>query len=270
MPPPSRRHDLSRIVLTGAGGQIGRELMVAATSAGLDIRGFDRAALDITDAKAVKAAIAGADILINAAAYTAVDDAESNPDQAHAVNAIAPGILAKACADQRIPLIHISTDYVFDGTKTTPWREDDPIHPINVYGASKAGGEMAVRNALHAHIILRTSWIYASHGRNFVRTMVRIGKERPTLNVVDDQVGTPTAAKDIAAAILVIARRLSNSDKDLYGTYHYTAAGKTTWCAFAETIFQYAEQGWGRRPRVLPIATRDYPTPASRPANSVL
>jgi dTDP-4-dehydrorhamnose reductase len=260
------------ILVTGVPGQVGTELLRRARPEHkhLDFRGLSIGELDITDADAVAAAIRGYDLVVNAAAYTAVDQAESDRERAHAVNALGPGNLAAACASAGIPIIQISTDYVFDGTKDGPWEEDDPVSPISVYGASKEAGERAVRDAHDGHVILRTSWLYAAHGHNFVRTMLRLGRERKSLRVVDDQVGAPTAAGDVAAAIVAIADRLLAGDGGPFGTYHYTAQGQTTWRGFADAIFACAEPRWGCRPSVEPIRTRDFPTPAARPANSVL
>lgn len=261
---------MSRILVTGAGGQVGRALTARRLSSELKIRGLDRAALDITDPGAVTAALDGTDLVINAAAYTAVDAAETEPEQAHAVNARGPAMLAEACAAAEIPLIHLSTEYVFDGRKAGPWREDDPVGPINIYGASKAAGEDAVRAALPRHVIVRTSWVYSADGRNFVRTMLRAAREHFELRVVDDQIGAPTAAGDIADAIIVIARRLLDAEAALYGTYHYAALGETSWYGFARAIFDDAERRLGRRPHLIPVPTSAWPTAARRPLNSVL
>lgn len=258
------------ILVTGVPGQVGTELLRRPRPARMDIQGLTIDQLDITDAEAVAAAVRDADLVVNAAAYTAVDRAESDRERAFEVNARGPGNVAAACATRGIPLIHISTEYVFDGAKDGPWEEDDPVDPLSVYGASKEAGERAVRAAHDGHVILRTSWLYAAHGHNFVRTMLRLGQERESLRVVDDQVGAPTAAGDVAAAILVIAGRLLAGDDRRFGTYHYASMGQTSWCGFADAIFECAETRWGWRPRVEPIRTVDYPTPAARPANSVL
>ncbi len=261
---------MPRILVTGVPGQLGTELLRRARPEAMDIQGFTVDQMDITDAVAVAAALPGFDLVVNAAAYTAVDQAETDREAAFEVNARGPGILAAACASRAVPLIHISTDYVFDGAKDGPWHEDDPVHPISVYGASKEAGERAVRSAHDRHVILRTSWLYAAHGQNFLRTMLRLGGERKSLRVVDDQMGAPTAAGDVAAAILVIADRILADGGAPFGTYHYTSIGRTTWRGFADAIFECAERRWGWRPRVEAIRTADYPTPAARPANSVL
>lgn len=261
---------MARILVTGVPGQVGNELLRRSRPEVMDIQGLTIQQLDITDPGAAAAAVEGYDLVVNAAAYTAVDQAETDRDLAYAVNARGPGILAAACASNAIPMIHISTDYVFNGAKDGPWTEEDAVDPISVYGASKEAGERAVRAALDAHIILRTSWLYAAHGQNFVRTMLRLGQERENLRVVDDQVGAPTAAGDVAAAIVVIADKLLAGGGAPFGTYHYTSEGRTSWCGFADAIFECAAARWGRRPGVEPIPAVDFPTPAARPANSVL
>jgi dTDP-4-dehydrorhamnose reductase len=255
------------LVVFGAGGQVGRELAALAAARSLPVRAYARAEVDITDAAAVAAAIRGADVVVNCAAYTAVDKAEADRDQAFAVNGTAPGVIAQACADAGAALVHISTDYVFRGDGDRPWREDDPIAPLSVYGASKAAGEAAVRAALPRHIIIRTAWVFAAHGSNFVRTMLRLGAERPELRIVADQRGGPTAAADIAAAILAIRDQALAPGFADWGTFHFAGAPAITWYDFAAAIF--AEHG-GAMPVLHPIGTADYPTPARRPANSVL
>jgi dTDP-4-dehydrorhamnose reductase len=255
------------LAVFGAGGQVGRELAEAARSQGLAVRAFARAEVDITDAAAVAEAVRGADFVANCAAYTAVDKAEAERDQAFAVNATAPGIIARACAEAGAALLHISTDYVFRGDGDRPWREDDPIAPLSVYGESKAAGEAAVRAALPRHVILRTAWVFAAHGHNFVRTMLRLGAERPELRIVADQRGGPTPAAAIASAILAIRAQALAPGFDSWGTFHFAGAPATTWHDFAAAIFATT----GRPGPVLhAIATADYPTPARRPSNSVL
>lgn len=275
------------LLVFGAGGQVGEEVRRLATRVGIPLQAVPRAALDITDAAAARAALrAMADaaategrvaVAINAAAHTKVDRAESEPEAAWAVNAHAPGHLAAACQAVGMPLLHLSTDYVFDGTSRTPYRESDPVAPLGVYGLSKEAGEQAVRAALDHHVIVRTSWVFAAHGHNFLRTMLRLGEDRPTLRVVADQRGTPTAAADIAAALLQIARRVAvqarsgAEDGRIWGTYHFTNAGETTWHGFATAIFAERQRLTGRpAPVVEAITTADYPTPARRPAYSCL
>src|SRR5438132_3012176 len=199
-----------KLLVLGAGGQVGHELCRLAWPAGYSIAAFERDGVDIAERGAVFAAVARErpDLIINAAAYTAVDRAESEPDIAWASNCIGPANLAAACYDAAIPLIHLSTDYVFDGSKAGPYREDDPVKPLGVYGKSKEAGDEAVRAALAHHVILRTAWVYSAHGRNFVKTMLRLGGEHPVLRVVADQIGSPTSAADIAAAIGTIVQQL--------------------------------------------------------------
>src|SRR3569623_2403721 len=262
-----------RILVTGANGQVGWELMRRADKFGVTAVGTERAELDITDAQAVDAVIRPDefDVVVNAAAYTAVDKAELEPDKAYAVNRDGAAHLASACARANTPLIHISTDYVFIGTKQGAYVEDDPVNPINVYGASKAAGEQAVRGRLDRHIILRTSWVYGVHGNNFVKTMLRLAKERGELRVVADQWGCPTAAGDIAEVIFGWIDRISVGEQITWGTYHFCGEGKTTWHKFTEAIItSAAEQAKCSAIPVWPIRTPDYPTPAVRPLNSVM
>ena len=261
-----------RVLVAGAGGQVGRELMGLSAPAHIEMTGLYRAALDICHADAVHAAFdqAKPDIVVNLAAYTAVDKAEDEPLPAFAANRDGPGMLAQACRRRGIPLLHVSTDYVFDGTKTGAWREDDPVGPVGVYARSKAEGEQLVRDALPDHVILRTSWVFGAHGHNFVRTMLgRIGKN-PELRVVDDQRGCPTAAGDLARALMVVAQRMLADPVGVAGTYHFANAGATTWFRFAQAIFARAKAHGLDVPRVVPIPTSGYPTRAQRPANSEL
>lgn len=260
-----------KLLVLGAGGQVGHELCRRAWPAGYSIAALDRAGLDITDRAAVFAAMARErpDIVVNAAAYTAVDRAESEPEAASAANCTGPANLAAACREAAIPLIHLSTDYVFDGSKSSPYREDDPVKPLGVYGKSKEAGDRAVRDALAQHVILRTAWVYSAHGHNFAKTMLRLGAERPVLRVVADQVGSPTSAGDIAGAIGTILARLATGSTS-WGTYHFAGGGAVSWHGFAEAIFELAAPWRGPPPLVERITTADFPTPAKRPANSVL
>jgi dTDP-4-dehydrorhamnose reductase len=261
-----------RVLVTGGNGQVGTELARRGAAWDVEVKALTRNDLDITQTGEVRAIIEAErpDVVINAAAYTAVDKAEDDADLANAVNRDAPGHIAKACADINIPLIHISTDYVFDGQNSDAYREEDPVSPLGVYGASKEAGERAVRAACDHHVIMRTSWVYAAHGGNFVRTMLRVGTERDTLRVVADQKGSPTFAGDIADAALSIAVKIAGRHSAPWGTYHYTAKNHTTWHGFADAIFEIAKPKLGRRPTVDAITTSEYPTPAKRPANSVL
>ncbi len=260
-----------KLLVLGAGGQVGHELCRLAWPAEYTIAAFGRDGVDIAQREPVFAAVTRErpDIVINAAAYTAVDRAESEPDIAWAGNCSGPANLAAACHNALIPLIHLSTDYVFDGTKQGAYREDDPVKPLGVYGKSKEAGDQAVRGALAHHVILRTAWVYSAHGRNFVKTMLRLAAERPVLRVVADQIGSPTSAGDIAAGIAAIVRQLDGGNRS-WGTYHFAGGGAASWHDFAETIFELAAPRRGQPPRVEAITTADYPTPARRPANSVL
>jgi dTDP-4-dehydrorhamnose reductase len=262
------------IVVFGAGGQVGRALVRARPPPGLEVRGLTRAQVDIVEAQAVRRALAdapGIAAVVNAAAYTDVDRAESERAAAFAANATGPAVLAEACAAAGLPLIHLSSDYVFDGTKTRAYAEDDPPAPLGAYGASKLAGEEAVRARCPRAVVLRTSWVYGPAGRNFVRTMLRLGAERKTLRVVDDQRGSPTSALDIADAVLAISGALAQGKRNGFGTFHFCDSGSTTWYGFACAIFELARaRGLPAPETVEPIVTADYPTPAPRPANSVL
>jgi len=267
-----------RILLLGANGQVGTELrrslaplgdIVAATRSGqLDGRSCEQANFDEPSHLASLVERVRPDVMVNAAAYTAVDRAEQERDAAWRINAEAPGVLADACARRDIWLVHYSTDYVFDGSGTRPYREDDPPAPRSVYGASKLAGEDAVRSSGAKHLIFRTAWVYAAHSHNFLRTMLRLGSERDVLRVVVDQIGTPTPAALIAN---VTARALQRPTPKS-GLWHLTATGQTSWHGFAEAIFAGAVERdlLPRAPKVEPITTADYPTPAARPAYSVL
>ncbi|MBX7198831.1 MAG: dTDP-4-dehydrorhamnose reductase [Rhodospirillaceae bacterium] len=257
------------ILVTGVNGQVGWEL--ARRGAAQSVRGFTHAELDIADAGKVDDAVESLrpKVVINAAAYTAVDKAEGEREKAFLVNELGPRNLARACAARDVPLIHISTDYVFDGAKPAPYVETDPVAPLGVYGASKLAGERAVLEAGAKAVILRTAWVFGAHGGNFVKTMLRLGAERDALRIVSDQKGCPTAAGDLADAILKIAARLPGTDDaDRFGIFHCVGAGPTTWFDFARAIFDIARPA--RIPALTPITTAEYPTPARRPANSVL
>ena len=262
-----------RILLTGANGQVGWELSNRGGQRGLEILALERADLDITDPVSVSEEVnrSGVSLVVNAAGYTAVDEAESEPELAFAVNRDGPTYLASACGKVGIPLVHISTDYVFDGQKKGAYLETDPVSPLSVYGKSKAAGEVAVRKHLREHFILRTGWVYGVHGHNFVKTMLRLGREREEVQVVTDQYGCPTYAADLAETILRIAAQLQEGRQIIWGTYHYCGKGVTSWHGFAEEIFRLANQYTSLKvKRIEPISTAEYPTPAKRPANSVL
>ena len=258
-----------KLLITGGGGQLGRALTRLAEAAGHELRAPTHSELDITDDAALRAACGWAEVVINAAAYTDVNRAESERDAAFAVNATAPGRLAEHCAAGGSLPIHVSTDYVFDGRAERPWRETDPTGPLNIYGESKRAGEDAVRAALEHHLIVRTSWVYSETGRNFLTTMLRLGAEREELSVVADQIGTPTSAEDLAAALLHLAVR-AREEEGPFGTYHYSAEGTASWVDFAEAIFADAGALLPQRPRVTPIESGAFPAPARRPAYSVL
>lgn len=259
------------LVVLGAGGQVGRELSRRAWLPALKVTSLSRAELDICEPEAVAAAFQQLrpSIIVNCAAYTAVDRAESEPRRAMAANATAPGHLAQACAEAGAALIHLSTDYVFDGASARPYVESDAVNPVNVYGRTKEAGERRVRERLERHVILRTSWVYASHGRNFVETMLRLGAERGTLRIVSDQRGCPTAAHEIADAIGHVVTMILDGSAP-WGTYHFCGAGATTWYDFAVEIFARSARHGGPQPQLHRIRTEEYPTPAQRPKNSVL
>jgi dTDP-4-dehydrorhamnose reductase len=254
------------LAVFGAGGQVGRALVERAGGA---VRGFDRAACDICDAAAVAGSLSSADlsVVVNCVAYTAVDRAEREPERAFAVNAEGAATLANAAAERSLPIIHLSTDYVYAGTGSAPHGETAPIAPINVYGASKAAGDAAVAAANPAHLLLRVSWVFGVYGTNFVKTMLRLGSEHSELRIVDDQRGGPTEARDIADAVLVIAADCRESHFNAWGTYHFAGAPSTSWHGFAEAIFARRR---GERPSLVKITSRDYPTPARRPLNSTI
>jgi dTDP-4-dehydrorhamnose reductase len=258
------------IVVVGAAGQVGRELIALHEPGRFPIIGLTRQQLDIADEACVRETIAALkpSSVVNAAAYTAVDPAESERDVAFAINRDGARNLAVACADQKIPLLHISTDYVFDGCKPDPYLEDDSVAPLGVYGASKLAGEEAIRETLDRHIILRTAWVYAAHGTNFLRTILRLARERSELRIVDDQRGCPTPAGSIAAAIAAIVASCEGGGA--WGTYHFCGAPPTTWFGFAQAVIEAAAPCLPRLPRIVPITTADYPTAATRPQNSVL
>lgn len=263
-----------KVLVTGAQGQLARSLSEAARRRGDAIGAVGRPDFDLADPASIERAIARAapDIVVSAGAYTAVDKAESEAAVAHAVNGAGPGAVASACAKAGIPVIHISTDYVFDGRKAEPYLESDPTGPLNVYGRSKLEGERQVAANCTRHIIVRTSWVYSPFGHNFVKTMLRLAQTRPEIGVVDDQVGNPTYAPHLAQAVLAIADRVvAGPERDrLAGIYNATGHGAATWFGFAEEVFRCSRSLGGPSARVRPIATVEYPTPAARPASSRL
>jgi dTDP-4-dehydrorhamnose reductase len=259
-----------RVLVTGRSGQMAAALAErAAAWPGLHVSLLGRPELDLEQTQAVAEVILmqRPDIVINAAAYTAVDKAEAEPARAFLVNRDGAAAVANASARLGIPFIHLSTDYVFDGCKSTPYAETDDTGPINIYGSSKRDGELAVLSAHPGALILRTSWVFSPFGHNFVKTMLRLGAERDSLSIVGDQFGNPTGALDLADAILRIAPSLTGEPG---GIYHYAGEGRTSWHGFAQFVFgQAARRGWPS-PRLAAITTAQYPTPARRPANSCL
>lgn len=265
-----------RILIVGAAGQVGWELQRSFADAG-EVIALDRTTVDLAVPDQLRQAVREAkpDAILNAAAYTAVDRAESEAEMAMAVNATAPRILAEEARRANALLVHYSTDYVFDGSKEGAWVETDLVHPLNVYGASKLAGERAIAEVGGKFLILRTSWVYGPRGNNFLRTMLRLGRERESLKIVDDQVGAPTTSIELARATRKIANQIldeAGDRKDAWpGIYHMTCAGSVSWCGFAKAIF---ERGTafvdGKKPQVEPIPMSAYPTLAQRPRNSVL
>lgn len=262
------------ILVTGASGQVGHALVQRLAARGIVYRAVQRPGFDFEKPETIAACFAEAKptLVINAAAYTAVDQAESEPDAAKAGNHTGPLALALLCEAADIPFIHISTDYVFDGNKGAPYLETDPTSPTGVYGATKRDGEEAILATKAKAIILRTAWVYSDHGKNFARTMINAGRKMPVLRVVADQHGTPTAAGDLADAILAIADKLSATGwrTDYRGIFHATSNGETTWYGFAKAIFELAGQEGYSAPQLQPITTADWPTPTRRPPDSRL
>jgi dTDP-4-dehydrorhamnose reductase len=263
-----------RILVTGTQGQVARSLRERAEAHGVEVTLIGRPELDLADAATIRDGLAGraADVVVNAAAYTAVDRAESEEELATRVNGAGAGFVAEAAHRLGVPVIHISTDYVFDGALDRPYREDDAPAPVGAYGRSKLAGEKAVAAANPDHVILRTAWVYSPFGANFVKTMLRLGETRAEVGVVADQRGGPTNALDIADAVIAVARRVAGArDRaGLTGVFHMTGGGEATWAEFAEAIFAEGVLH-GRAPvKVRRISTSDYPTPARRPANSRL
>ena len=261
-----------RLLIFGATGQIGHALAEAARKRDWPIAGPSHAEVDICDTPAVEEAIRrhAPDAIVNVAGYTAVDQAESEPDRAFRANRDGPGILAVAAAAADVPLLHLSTDYVFDGQANTPYTETDAVGPKGVYAKSKEEGERAIRSAAPKHLILRTAWVYSPFGTNFLRTMLRLASEQAEISVVDDQMGCPTAASDVADAIITVLTAARARGFDAWGTYHCVGADAVTWYDLAEAIFAGAERFGVAPPRLYRAATADHPRPAPRPAYSVL
>ncbi len=262
---------MKRALVTGGSGQVGKAVMAAAARHGFTVTVPARTDLDLARPETIAATLArdAWDVVINCAAYTAVDKAESEPELADAINHIGPGLLATETARRGIPLIHVSTDYVFDGSKRTPYVEDDSVGPVSVYGASKLAGEVAVRAANPAHAIIRTAWVLSAGGANFINTMLRLAESRDALGVVSDQHGCPTSADDIAEALLTVAARMTGPDAPT-GTWHFVNGGDASWHDLAALIFARSQAAGLKAPALGAITTADYPTPARRPSNSRL
>lgn len=260
------------ILITGGSGQVGQSLLELDWPSSVAVFAPARAELDLSDPASIAACLASRPWagVINAGAYTGVDKAESDRDAAFAINAEAPRLIARYCADQRIPLLHVSTDYVFSGEGTKAWREDDPTGPLGVYGASKLMGEQAVLAADSKAVVLRTAWVVSAFGHNFLKTMLRLAAERDQLRVVADQFGCPTSAHDLADVIkAILLRKIENSEAPS-GLFHAVNAGQTHWAGLARHIFAESRRLGGPHAAVVDIPSSDYPTPAKRPANSRL
>lgn len=262
-----------KLLLFGNKGQVGREIEELAQTNNIEVLGFDIDILDITNQAAVKEVFAkyvDVDIVINAAAYTAVDKAEDEPGQAYAVNCDAVKYLAESCREYDIPLLHISTDYVFSGDANKPYKEDDQTEPLGVYGKTKLAGDQVLANTWEKHVIVRVSWVFGRYGNNFVKTILRLAQERETLGIVGDQCGCPTPAADIARVLLEIAQQIYNGNEK-YGTYHYCGSPATTWYDFATKIIELGHNKFDFKLKHLnKITTAEFPTKAARPKNSEL
>ncbi|MBD9443988.1 dTDP-4-dehydrorhamnose reductase [Rhizobium sp. RHZ01] len=262
-----------RIAVTGKQGQVVSALLERGPVAGVEIVAVGRPELDLVDRASIRAVLSQIkpDVIVSAAAYTAVDKAESEEALAFVVNAEGPTAIAEVANELGVPIVHLSTDYVFSGDKPGLYVETDATGPVSVYGRSKLAGEEGVATANPNHVILRTAWVYSPFGANFVKTMLRLAETRDALNVVADQRGTPTSALDIADAVIALAKRLcADSDQKLRGVFHLTGSGEATWADFAEAIFAWLQVKRGKVVSVRRITTADYPTPAARPANSRL
>lgn len=263
-----------RILVSGGLGQVGSALAAMGKERGLKLFSLSRAELDITDHSSIAAAVRKyqPEILINAAAYTAVDKAESRGADAYMINEIGTALLADACVAADIPMLHLSTDYVFDGSKEGAYVEEDPLNPLSIYGKSKAAGESALRRRVERHIILRTSWVFGTQGNNFVKSIVRLAKDRGQLEVIADQFGGPSSARGIATALLEIAIRIMQSGDVTWGTYHYCEKPYVSWFHFATEIVESAAQlgVLSNSVEIFPVTSSQYGSKAQRPANSRL
>ena len=263
----------ARILITGSDGQLGWELARTFADVG-EVHALGRAQLDLADTNAIRARCREIKptLILNAAAYTAVDKAESEPEIAMQLNGIAPAVMAEEANRLSIPMIHYSTDYVFDGNATRPYREDDPTSPQSVYGETKLVGEIAVTGIAREYLVLRTSWLYSNRRQNFLLTMLRLARERDELRVVADQIGSPTWVRSVASmtAAAIATETDTASLRAPTGVYHVAATGQTSWHGFAEAILEGTPESTRRAKNVVPIATLDYPTPAKRPPYSVL
>lgn len=272
---------MKKILLIGKNGQIGWELQRTLSPLG-KVLSYDRQTLDLNDPQAISHLIRELtpDLIVNAAAYTAVDQAENDQAMANAINAMAPGVMAEEAKKCGALFVHYSTDYVFNGANTTPYLEDDTPNPLNWYGKTKWEGERAIREVSGRHVILRTSWVYGTRGKNFLLTMLRLGKERELLKIVSDQIGAPTWSRSIAEATALMINRIfglchpavEHVDEAIWGIYHMTSEGNTSWFGFADEIFRLSKLAKKdtNTPKLLPIETKEYPTPAKRPHYSVL
>jgi dTDP-4-dehydrorhamnose reductase len=263
-----------RLLITGTKGQLALSLLERGLAQGVEVVAVGRPDIDLARGTDLSALVAGAcpNAVVNAAAYTAVDKAESEPELARAVNGRGAGLVAAAAAAAGVPVVHVSTDYVFDGTAARPYKEDDPVAPLGVYGASKLEGERAVAAATPDYAILRTTWVYSPFGKNFVRTMLRLAETRDEVAVVADQRGCPNCALDLADGVIAVARNLAGrpGDAALRGVFHLSAEGEASWADFATNVFAISARLGGPSARVREIGTSDYPTPARRPAYSRL
>ena len=264
-----------KILVIGSNGQLGRELVSIGGESGLEMAGLDLPVIDITDRGQIRQALKKykPEIVINAAAYTDVEKAEDEPKAAFLINSQAPALLAEECGKTGAPLIHISTDFVFDGAKKFPYIESDDARPLSVYGSSKLEGEKKIAERLENYLIFRTSWLYGTHGNNFVKTMLKIASRKESINVVSDQRGSPTCASDLAAALLSASIRIAGDAHDIeWGIYHYCGLGITTWEKFAGQIYEVAKdlKILSKTPAVVPVSASEYPAKAKRPLFSAL